>query len=133
MSSYKELLALKRASLVLAEQRGFDISNEVALRSEIYTSDIENFKDLYMNLLPAEKDRDIVKFFDKEKINPLIQFRTYMSTYYPAKDSTNPKDGCVVFFASTYDNKKVSKEDVAYFTRMLEFYSANNGIIISKN
>jgi DNA-directed RNA polymerase subunit H (RpoH/RPB5) len=132
MSSYKELLALKRASLDLAEQRGFDISNEVALRGEIY-NDIENFKDLYINLLPAEKNRNEIKFFDKEKISPLIQFRTYMSTCYPAKDSTNPKDGCVVFFASTYENKKVSKEDVAYFTRMLEFYSANNGIIISKN
>jgi DNA-directed RNA polymerase subunit H (RpoH/RPB5) len=128
-----ELLALKRASLDLAEQRGFDINSEAVLREKKFENDIELFRDLYINLLPAEKDRDIVKFFDKEKINPLTQFRTYMSTYYPAKDSTNPRDGCVVFFASTYDNKKVSKEDVAYFCRMLEYYGVNNGIIISKN
>lgn len=130
--SYKELLALKRASMDLAEQRGFDISSEANLRDKGY-DDIEVFKDLYINIMPTLKDRDSVKFFEKEKINPLIQFRTYMSTYYPPKDKSNLRDGCVVFFASTYDNKKVSKEDVAYFCRMLEFFAVNNGIIISKN
>lgn len=129
----KELISLKRASLDLAEQRGFDISSEIVLRNKDY-DDPEVFKNLYMNLLPAEKDRYVVKFFEKEKINPMFQFRTYMSTYYPSKENpNNPADGCVVFFASTNDNKKVSKEDVAYFCRMIEFFGVNNGIIISKN
>ena len=131
MSSYKELLPLKRASLDLAEQRGFDISSEAFIHEKSF--DIETFKDLYINVMPTLKDRDNVKFFDKEKINPYVQFRTYMSTYYPPKDNPNLRDGCVVYFASTYDNKKVSKEDVSYFCRMLEFYGVNNGIIISKN
>lgn len=130
--SYKELLALKRASLDLAEQRGFDISSEEVLRDKGY-DDLETFKNLYINIMPSIKDRDTVKFFEKEKINPLVQFRTYMSTYYPPKDGTNARDGCVIYFASTYDNKKVSKEDVAYFCRMLEYFGVNNGIIISKN
>jgi DNA-directed RNA polymerase subunit H (RpoH/RPB5) len=131
--SYKELLALKRASLDLAEQRGFDITSEAIIRDEYY-DDLENFRDLYVNVMQTTlKDRDTVKFFEKEKISPLVQFRTYMSTWYPAKDSKDPRDGCVIFFAASYDNKKVSKEDVAYFCRMLESFSVNNGIIISKN
>jgi DNA-directed RNA polymerase subunit H (RpoH/RPB5) len=130
--SFKELLILKRASLDLAQQRGFDITSEEVLRDEGY-DDQENFRDLYVNIMPTLKDRDTVKFFEKEKINPLVQFRQYMSTYYPSKTSSNPRDGCVIFFAASYDNKKVSKEDSAYFCRMLEYFGVNNGIIISKN
>lgn len=132
MSQYKELLALKRASLDLAEQRGFDISKEKILYDKVY-DDIETFKDFYVNVRPTMKDDDIVKFFEKEKINPLIQSRTYMSSYYPPKDNSNPKDGCIIYFASSYDNKKVSKDDVSYFCRMLESFGISNGIIISKN
>jgi DNA-directed RNA polymerase subunit H (RpoH/RPB5) len=128
----KELISLKRASLDLAEQRGFDVDHEKGLRDKAY-DDPDVFRNLYVNLLPAQKERNEIKFFDKEKINPLIQFRTYMSTYYPPKDKSNLRDGCVVYFTSTYDNKKVSKEDVTYFCRMLEFFGVNNGIIISKN
>jgi DNA-directed RNA polymerase subunit H (RpoH/RPB5) len=130
----KDLLNLKRASIELVEQRGFNTEFERPIYFNDAINDMEVFKNYIINIIPERKNDNLVKFFEQEKINPLYQFRQYLSAYYPPKGNNeyNNPDGCVVYFASATDNKKVSKEDIAYFCRMLDFFGVTNGIIISK-
>lgn len=130
----KDLLSLKRASIELVEQRGFNTDFERPIYFNNAIDDMEVFKDYIINVIPKRKNDNLVKFFEQEKINPLYQFRQYLSAYYPPKGSSeyNNPDGCVVYFTSPTDNKKVSKEDISYFCRMLDFFGVSNGIIISK-
>ena len=132
--SYKELFELKKASLELLEQRGFNVERDKWLLSKEYVDNIEEFKRIYKEILPTMKNDKVIQFFNEEKFDPNINFRQYISTYYPPKgdDNYDNPEGVVIYFASG-DGKKVSKEDVIYFCRMIEYFGVSNGIIVSKN
>lgn len=130
--SDKELFELKKASLVLLENRGFDTSFDNWLLQEKYNN-LATFRLWYNETLPSLKKEDykILQFFESEGLNPKFDLKRCMSAYYPPKgdNSYNPK-GCVVYFSQ--GDRKVSKDEITYFCRMIEFFGVTNGIIISK-
>jgi DNA-directed RNA polymerase subunit H (RpoH/RPB5) len=116
-----DLLRVKRESLKILRDRGFDIpEREMPIMDEDIT--IQQFKGIY---LEAKDDiyHPLYNFISRK-----IPFRTFMSNIY-----SRPKSNCLVFFAEPEEktDKKVSNEQVADFCRLVIETRVEEAILIS--
>jgi DNA-directed RNA polymerase subunit H len=119
--SFDRLFKVKKESLKLLEDQGYDIENEKVLFD--YT--LEDFEQYYTKILPSQEN-ELVKFLKNENLNSL---RSYLSSFYPSKK--NKEEFVVVSFA-TSSEKKVSDLDIASFCRMIQHFNVSNAILISE-
>jgi DNA-directed RNA polymerase subunit H len=119
--SFDRLFKVKKESLKLLEDQGYDIENERVL----FDYSLEDFENYYTKILPSQ-DNELIRFLKNENLNSL---RAHLSSFYPSKKD---KDVFViVYFAVSYE-KKVSEADIASFCRMIQHFNVTNAILISE-
>jgi DNA-directed RNA polymerase subunit H (RpoH/RPB5) len=120
--SFERLFEIKKESLKLLEEQGFDIEHERVLFE--YT--LDDFKKYYVDILPTQDENPIVDFLKKEDIN---NTRSYMSNIY---NSNRSEDNKVIVYFGLSSEKKVSEADIAYFCRMIQHFEVTNAILITE-
>jgi DNA-directed RNA polymerase subunit H (RpoH/RPB5) len=119
--SFDRLFKIKKESLKLLEDQGYDIENEKVL----FDYSLEDFEKYYTKVLPNQES-DLVSFLKKENLNTV---RSYMSSFYQSKKN---KDEYVIVYFATSSEKKVSEVDIASFCRMIQHFEVSNAILISE-
>jgi DNA-directed RNA polymerase subunit H (RpoH/RPB5) len=120
--SFERLFEIKKESLKLLEDQGFDIDHERVL----FEYSLDDFKKYYVDILPSQDGNPIVDFLKKEEIN---NTRAYMSNIY----ISNRVDGAkVIVYFGLSSEKKVSEADIAYFCRMIQHFDVSNAILITE-
>jgi DNA-directed RNA polymerase subunit H len=119
--SFDRLFKIKKESLKLLEDQGYNIDNEKVLFD--YT--IDDFEQYYTKILPSQEN-ELVKFIKNENLTSL---RSYLSSVYPSKK--NKEEFLIVYFA-TSSEKKVSDIDISSFCRMIQHFNVANAILISE-
>jgi DNA-directed RNA polymerase subunit H (RpoH/RPB5) len=120
--SFERLFEIKKESLKLLENQGFDIDQEKVL----FDYSVEDFKKYYVEVLPYQDENLIVDFLKKED---LTSTRSYMSNIYSSV--RNPDVQVIVYFGLSSE-KKVSESDIAYFCRMIQHFDVTSAILITE-
>jgi DNA-directed RNA polymerase subunit H (RpoH/RPB5) len=119
--SFDRLFKIKKESLKLLEDQGYDIENEKVL----FEYSLDDFEKYYTKVLPSQES-ELVSFLKKENLNTI---RSYMSSFYQSKKN---KDEYVIVYFATSTEKKVSEIDIASFCRMIQHFEVSNAILISE-
>jgi DNA-directed RNA polymerase subunit H (RpoH/RPB5) len=120
--SFERLFEIKKESLRLLEEQGFDIEHERVL----FEYSLDDFKKYYNDILPTQDENDIVSFLKKEEIN---NTRAYMSNIYVSNRTDDLK---VIVYFGLSSEKKVSEADISYFCRMIQHFDVTNAILITE-
>lgn len=119
--SFDRLFKVKKESLKLLEDQGYNIENEKVLFD--YT--LEDFEEYYTKILPSQEN-ELVKFLKNEN---LTSIRSYLSSVYPSKKD---KEEFVIVYFAVSSEKKVSDVDISSFCRMIQHFNVSNAILISE-
>jgi DNA-directed RNA polymerase subunit H (RpoH/RPB5) len=121
--SDEELYKVKKETLIILRNRGFEINEDeqLILNDEIT---IEEFKLLYMDI-KNDTTHPLYSVISKK-----IPFRTFMSNVYY---NNNTKKRCLVFFAEPENKKtkKISNEQIAEFCKSVIETRVEQAIIVS--
>ena len=119
--SFDRLFKVKKESLKLLEEQGYDIENERVL----FEYSINDFEHYYTKILPVQEN-ELIKFLKSENLNSL---RSHLSSVYSSKKD---KDVSIIVYFATSSEKKVSESDIASFCRMIQYFGVSNAILISE-
>jgi DNA-directed RNA polymerase subunit H (RpoH/RPB5) len=121
--SDEELYKVKKETLIILKNRGFEINEDEQLILDDAIS-IEEFKLLYIDI-KNDSTHPLYSLISKK-----IYFRTFMSNIYY---NNNTKKHCLVFFTEPEykKTKKISNEQVAEFCKTVIETKVEQAIIVS--